>query len=97
MAVVGSNATKMQDTGRYADVNAFANDVGQMKRVPIKDMDISYDCPYQKNTLLLMIKNVLHVPSMNHNLIPSFILDEAGLEVDTKPKIHSNNVSVDGH
>ena len=23
MAVVGSNATKIQDTGRYADVNAF--------------------------------------------------------------------------
>ena len=36
MAVVGSNATRIQDTGRYADVNAFANDVGQMKRVPIK-------------------------------------------------------------
>ena len=48
MAVLGSNATKIQDTGRYADANAFANDVGQMKRVPIKDMAIAYDCPYQK-------------------------------------------------
>ena len=76
MAVIGSNATEIQDTGRYADVNAFANDVGQMKRVPIKDMVISYHCPYQKKTFLLIIKNALHVPSMNHNLIPMFILDE---------------------
>ena len=34
---------------------------------------------------------------MNHNLIPPFIWDEAGLEVDTKPKIHSKNLSVDSH
>ena len=97
MAVVGSNATKIQDTGRYAYVNAFANDVGPMKRFPIKDMIIAYDCPYQKKTFLLNIKNALHVPSMNHNLIQLFILDEAGLEVDTKPKIHSKNLSVDSH
>ena len=68
-----------------------------MKRVPIKDMAIAYDCPYQKKIFLLIIKNALHVQSMNHNLIMPFILDEAGLEVDTKPKIHSNNLSVDGH
>ena len=48
MEVLGSNDTEIQDTGRYVDVNAFANDIGQMKRVPIKDMAISYDCPYQK-------------------------------------------------
>ena len=97
MAVVGSNATKIQDTGSYEDVNAFENDVGQRKRVPIKDMAIAYDCPYQKKKFLLIIKNALHVTSMNHNLIPPFILDEAGMEVYTKPKIHSNNLYVDNH
>ena len=56
MAVVGSNAIRIQDTGRYADVNVFANDFGQIKRVPIKDTEIAYDCPYQKKTLLLIIK-----------------------------------------
>ena len=68
-----------------------------MKRVPIKDMAIAYDCLYQKKTFLLIIKNALHVPSINHNLILPLILDEAVLEVDTKPKIHSKNLSVDSH
>ena len=97
MVVVDANATKIQDTRRYADVNDFANDVGQMKRVLIKDMAIAYDCPYQRRTFLLIIKNVLYVPPMNHNLIPPLILDESGLEVDTKPKIHNKTFYVDIH
>ena len=59
MAVIGSNATKIQYTGRYSDVNASANDVGQMKRVPTKDMAISYDCPYQKKKFLFIIKKCI--------------------------------------
>ena len=97
ISVVSKNATEIQYMGSYADVNAFANDVGQMKRVTIKYMEIAYDSPYQKKTLLLIIKNEWHVPSMNPNLITPFILDESGLEVDTKPKIYSKNLSVDSH
>ena len=94
MAVVGANAASIQEKGWYADVNAFANDVGQMKRFLIKDMAISYDCPYQWKTFLLVVNNAMHIPSMNHNLIPPFIMDGAGIEVNTKPKIHSKNLSV---
>ena len=97
MVVVGANATVIQETGLYADVNAFADEVNQMKRVPIKDMAVAYDCPYQHKTFLLIFKNALHVPSMNHNLISPFIMEEAGLEVNSKPKIHSNEVTVGDH
>ena len=35
------------------------------------------------------VKNALHVPSMNHNLVPPFILRESGLIVNDVPKIHT--------
>ena len=63
MVVVGANATVIQETGLYADVSAFADEVNQiMKRVPIKDMAVAYDCPYQKKTYLMVFKNALKVP-----------------------------------
>ena len=97
MVVVGANATVIQETGTYADVNSFAEEVDQMKRVPIKDMVVAYDCPYQRKTFLLIFKNALHVPSMDHNLISPFIMEEAGLMVNAKPKIHSNDASIGDH
>ena len=36
-----------------------------------------------------MVKNALHVPSTSHNLVPPFILREAGLNVNYVPKIHT--------
>ena len=68
-----------------------------MKRLTIKDTEISYDFRYQQKKLLLIINNALRVPSINQNLIPPFILDETGLEVDSKPKIHSNDLTVENH
>ena len=97
MAVVGAQATVIQETGLFADVNAFSNEVSQLKRIPINDVVIAYDCPFRLQTYLLIIKNALHVPSMEHNLIPPFIMEEAGLEVDAKAKIHSKNLNVSNH
>jgi hypothetical protein len=97
MAVVGAQATVIQETGLFADVNAFSDEVSQLKRIPINDVVIAYDCPYRLQTYLLIIKNALHVPSMNHNLIPPFIMEEAGLEVDARAKIHSKDLTVSNH
>ena len=78
-------------------MNAFADEVGQMKRVPIKDMVVAYDDSYQHKTFLLIFKNALYVPSMNHNLSPPFIMEEARLKVDSKLKIHSDEVTVSAY
>ncbi len=40
-------------------------------------------------TYLLTFKNALYVPSMSHNLIPPFIMQEAGLIVNDVPQIHT--------
>ena len=39
-------------------------------------------------TYILTVKNALYVPSMSHNLIPPFIMREAGLVVNDVPRIH---------
>ncbi|KAL7538844.1 hypothetical protein ACHAXR_009411 [Thalassiosira sp. AJA248-18] len=39
-------------------------------------------------TYLLIVRNALYVSSMQHNLIPPFIMREAGLVVNDVPRIH---------
>ena len=62
----------------------FSPDVGTISRVPIVDAVLGYDCPISGKMTLLVAKNALFVESMDHNLIPHFIMREAGLEVDEK-------------
>ena len=61
------------------------------------DTVIAYDCPHSVETCLLVARNALCVPSMDHNLVPPFILREAGLILNDKPKIHYEDPSVEDH
>ena len=56
-----------------------------------------YRCPFSGTEYLLIILNALHVPTMSHNLIPPFILREAGVKVNDKPKIHCSDPGEDDH
>ena len=87
MAVVGKHAFILQESGRTAEVNPFSPDCGTLQEVPIVDAVVAYDCPYSLKTYILVIMNALHIPSMEHNLLPPFILREAGVEVNDVPKI----------
>ena len=81
MPVVGRHAYIISDTGRIADVNAFAPAYDYMQ-VPIMDAAVQYDCPYDGISYILMIQNALHVLSMmKNNLLPPFVLREAGSRV----------------
>ena len=79
MVVISAQGMIIQKTGRYADVNAFSSDVGTMPRVPIVDAAIAYDCPFSGRTILMVARNALYVDSMDHNLVPPFIMREEGL------------------
>ena len=89
MVEIGSQGTIIHRTGRYADVNAFSSDVGKMSSVPIVDAAIAYDCPFSGRTILMVASNALYVDSMDHNLVPPFIMRKAGLEVDEQVKTHT--------
>jgi hypothetical protein len=97
MIVAGRQAFVFNYTGEYADVNAFSEEAGGMSQVPIVDAVVAYDCPYTGETYLLVVRNALHVPAMHHNLIPPFIMREAGLVVNDVPKIHVDEPSVEDH
>ena len=49
---------------------------------------LAYDCKRTNQVNFLVILNVLHIESMDDNLIPPFILREAGLIVNKRAKIH---------
>ena len=70
---------------------------GTTSRVPIVDAVLGYDCPISGKTTLLVTRNALFVESMDHNLIPPFIVREAGLEVDEKSKVHAKDASKKNH
>ena len=96
MPVVGRHAFIIAKTGRIADVNAFTPDYSSMQ-VPIVDAARQYECPYDSKSYILIIRNALHVPSMNNNLIPPFVMREAGVTVNDTPKIQCASPTEEDH
>ena len=87
MMVCGKYCHILSQSEINATVSAFTDDVGTME-IPILDAVIAYNCLDTNNVWLLIVQNVLFVESMNHNLIPPFILQEGGMEVNDRPNIH---------
>ncbi len=96
MPVVGRHALIISDTGRIADVNAFTPDYEPMQ-LSIVDAAIQYDCPYDRQSYILVIRNDLHVPSMENNLLPPFVMREAGIKVYDTPKTQVTEPTIEDH
>lgn len=67
--------------------------IGIAKQVLIVDASIAYDCEFTNKTYILIFRNSLHVPTLEHNLITPFILDEAGIICNYRPKIDCSEPS----
>lgn len=96
MIVVGRNAFVVNETGKTVDVHAFSPDHPALT-LKLIDAVVKYDCPYKGSSQLLLMRNALHVPSMENNLIPPFIMREAGVQVSDTPKIHVREPTLDDH
>jgi hypothetical protein len=68
-----------------------------MKLVEIVDAMFAYDDPFTLTTYLLVMRNALHILSMHHNLIPPFLMREAGLLLDETPKFQLEMPTIDNH
>ena len=97
MAVAGSGTTLIARTGQHATVTPFSKSLPVMNKVEIVDVAMAYDDPFTLKTYLFVMRNALYIPTMGHNLIPPFILREAGLHVDETPKRQAVNPAITNH
>jgi hypothetical protein len=78
MPVVGSGAHVLVDHNRTCEISPYSPDYEPMQ-VPLMDAAVRYD--RDGRVYILLIRNALYVPSLDHNLLPSFMIGEAGMIV----------------
>ncbi len=96
MPVVGRNAFVVARTGETVDVSPFTPDYKPMQ-CSLVDAALLYECPYSGDEIILLVRNALYVPNMENNLIPPFVMREAGVTVDDTPKIQTVDPTVENH
>ena len=96
MPVAGRNCYILSDLGKYINVSLFTPAYKALQ-APMVDAPIQYDSPYDGKSYILVIQNALHVCSMMNNLLPPFMLKEAGVEVNDKAKIHAQDPTMEDH
>ena len=97
MVVLGSDCFIFENTGRSCTVHPFSSDLGSARDVPIVDAALAYDCQYTGETIILLVRNALYIPTMENNLIPPFVMRSGGVQVNDKPKIQCDQPTVEDH
>ena len=88
MLVVGKNCYAICLTGETIDVCPCIQEYESSNKVPLVDAALMYTCEYTNKECLIIVRNALYVLSMDINLIPPFIVREAGVVINDKPRIH---------
>ena len=92
MPVFGKNCLLLSPVGKKsATVAAFLPTLEPMK-IPIVDVCIKWIDPQTDKTHFLVFKDALYVEQMEHNLIPPFLLREAGWIVNEVARIHCHDL-----
>ena len=95
--VLGKGAIIVRKTDRTVSVKGFADEIGNPISVPVVDGLVAYDCEYSGETRLLIIRNALHLPSMNNHLIPPFMMRLAGVKVNECAKFLATSPNINHH
>ena len=69
-----------------AYVSPFTPEYALMQ-LHVVDAVVQYDCPYNGESYLLVIRNTLYFPSMSNNLLQPLVLREAGIKLNDMPNI----------
>jgi hypothetical protein len=94
MPVVGSGAQFLADHNRTCEVSPYSPDYEPME-APLVNAAVRYD--RDGRVYILLIRNAIYVPSLDHNLLPPFMMREAGVIVKDTPKIQMDDPSEEDH
>lgn len=97
MIILGKECFIFESTGKTCNIEPFSAELGVASNVLIDDAALAYDCPFTNETYILIIRNALHIASMNHNLIPPFNAMEGGVTVNDIPKMHCSDPTINDH
>lgn len=96
-AVVGRNALILGGPQKTVSVSGFTKSLGIRKKVPIVNAAVLYTCDITGQTSILILHNALHFEEMESNLIPPFLMREAGLVVNECPKFQATKPTLLHH
>ena len=94
--VIGMNSYILSKIGEAVDVAPFTPDYKPIS-VELVDAALKYECPYSGKVKILIFRRGLYVPSRTHNLLPPFMLREAGININEVPKIHVTSPTEEHH
>jgi hypothetical protein len=97
MSVAGSGSTIIARSEHFATVIPFPPDLPVLEKVDIGDAAMCYDDPLGLWTYTLVLRNALLILTMSHNLLPPFLVCEAGLFLDEIPKHQAMLPTIDNH
>ena len=89
MVVDGPQCKIFDKTWKNRTVNSFSESAGQMDNAPIVDVAVAYDCTSKSKTYGHLMHKSLYIQELYVNLIPPFIMREAGVIVEECPKSQS--------
>jgi hypothetical protein len=97
MPVADMNAHSMSDTGRIADVNPFTPEHNSVMTSVVDAAVRCCDCPCDGQMSIFVSRNALLLPSMRINLMPPFVMREAGTRANDTPKIQTIEPTEEDH
>ena len=95
--VVGRSAFVIEKLGRKVKVAGFSDALGEPLLVDVVNAAVVYDCVMTGRSYVMILRNALHIPSMEECLIHPIMMRLRGIEVDECPKFLSKTPSVCNH
>jgi len=97
MCCLGRQALAFNSSDLTCDVTPYDPAIDSRPGIPLCDMALAYDDPNTGDTYILVFFNSLYIKDMEHNLVPPFIMREAGINVHDTPLIHCDSPSSSDH